>query len=97
MQQRAEARAADLALPNVLVAIHMGVEIGLGVIRVDEHQAGEADGLIEFFECRGHRGRRAQVVAGGKGVAGVEAHADVAAPFLFRFLHLFDVIGDFLK
>lgn len=60
----------------------VGVEIlvraprALGVVEMDRPQIGQADGIVEVREGGREGGRGAQVVAGGEGVACVEADAD---------------------
>src|SRR5262249_35665447 len=56
---------ADLALTDVMVAVHTAAELAPGIVGVDQLQVREADDRVEEAQRLGSGLRRAKVVAGG--------------------------------
>ena len=72
MEQAAERLQANLAPANVLVAIHAGAAGHLGVVGVDYLHPLQADLGVERRQRVLEPAFRADVIAGGKQVRGVE-------------------------
>src|SRR5712692_8762930 len=73
VEERAEPALADLALPDVGVAVTVGAQPGHGVVRVDRLHPGKPDDAVELVDRPPRALRGPDVVAGGERVAGVEA------------------------
>src|SRR6266446_8444270 len=71
-QQPAEGAEAEAAPADVLVAIEPPAERALRVVEVEGDDTVEAEGGVELGKCGRVAGGRAQVVARGEGVLGVE-------------------------
>ncbi len=71
----AEGFPAELALAKAFVAVHPAAQVRLGIVQVHAAQVAEADDLIELGKGRFTGLAGAQVVAGGEGVAGIDADA----------------------
>src|SRR5438876_8274681 len=74
-QQPAEGPEAEAPSADVLVAIEPPAERALRVVQVERDDPVDAQAGVELGECGRVAGGRAQVVARGEGVLGVEADA----------------------
>src|SRR2546426_7472427 len=79
-EQAAESAEAEAAPADVLMAIEPAAERALRVVQVEGDDPVEAQAGVELGECGRVAGGRAQVVARGEGVLGVEADAQPLAP-----------------
>src|SRR5436309_6362243 len=79
-QQPAEGAEAEAAPADVLVAIEPPAERALRIIQVEGDDPADAQAGVELGECGRVAGGRAQVVARGEGVLGVQADAQPLAP-----------------
>ncbi len=70
------ARVAQLARADVRVAVAVGAERGLGVVQVQRAHAPAAEQAPRAAHDGVHAGWRADVIARGEQVAGVQAHAE---------------------
>ena len=75
-----EALVADVALADVLVAVHAAGQGALGVVGVDGHQPLQPYLAVELLHGRLQPLAGAHVVAGGEHVLGVQADTDTLVP-----------------
>lgn len=80
-QETAEGGFAQLALADVVVAVEAAVEIGFGIVGVDNAETVQADGFVEQSDGVSVTVVGAEIVAGGEDVAGVEADAKAVGRF----------------
>ena len=78
-EERGASRLAELARADVRVPVAVGAERGLGVVEVQRADAPGAELAPGLGEHRAHPPRRADVIAAGEQVAGVQAHAQALA------------------
>lgn len=78
MEQAGEGVEADLALADMRVAVAAGGEGADGVVEVQGADGGEADALFDLGKEIFVAAAVVDRIAGGEGVAGVEADADAA-------------------
>ena len=74
-EQLTKGLGADLPAADVLVAIDARAELALAVVEVNRHQPRQPQQLVELPPERQIAFAIAQVVAGGEGVAGIDADA----------------------
>ena len=90
-QDHLEARDADVSLADVLVAVHPGTELHLGIVGVDHDQLIQAYRPVELVHDAVDGGRVCQVVPGCERMLGVQAHLDT------RVVDRLDHPGDLSK
>jgi len=76
VQQAAEGRCADGSFADVLMAVELGTECGLGIVAVPDLDGVEADGCANLLHGVGIASLGDDVVSGDVDVAGVEADGD---------------------
>lgn len=92
MQQAAEGGCADGSFANMLVAVELGAEGGLGVVAVPDLDGVDADGCADLLHGVGVARIGDDVVACDMDVAGVEADGDRGVG-----AEAFDQLGDLLE
>ena len=79
-EERGAAVLAELALADVRVAVAVGAERRLRVVEVQRADAAAPELAAGLAQHRVHRRGRADVIAGGEQVAGVQADAEARSP-----------------
>ncbi len=67
---------ANIAASDMFVPVDMRIELGLGIIGVNDVDVVEAQELVDLRDGLLESGSGGEVIAGGKAVAGIEAEAD---------------------
>ena len=81
VHQKLKSAETKLAGTDAVVAVQMSAELALRVVQMHAAEITEADQTLEFIHRSGVAFRSFEVVAGGKGVAGVKTDANAGPVF----------------